>query len=100
MTRYPIEEAISEQLRGFVPADDIQNGSKGYTREQLFLPKRRTETIFVEMIDKLRKWKGDGPTNPNERRKRIRRRGPKVQAIRFFEKIKSPSEHSSFTQPV
>jgi hypothetical protein len=84
MKRNPIEEAISEQLRGFVPVDNIQNGGKGYTRDQLFLPKRRTETILVEMVDKLRNWKDEDQQKPTAGLKRKRRRGPKVSSMRFF----------------
>jgi hypothetical protein len=83
MERHPIEEAISEQLRGFVITDGIKDGGKGYTKDQLFIPKRRTETILVEMVDKLRNWKDEDQNKTAVRRKRRRRRGPKVLAVRF-----------------
>jgi len=84
MERHPIEEAISEQLRGFVPVDGIQDGGKGYTKDQLFIPKRRTETILVEMVDKMRNWDQEDPGKSCPRRKRRRRRGPKVLSVSFF----------------
>lgn len=82
---HPVEKAINEQARGFVPVDGLENGIKGkrLTKQQIFHPRRRTEDIMVEMVDKLRTWKEPDKPKPKKTRKRRRRRGPRVLVVNF-----------------
>ena len=82
---HPVEKAINEQARGFVPEDGLEKGTKGkrLTKQQICRPRRSTETIMVEMIDNLRKWKETDQVKPKKSRRRNRRRGPKVLVVHF-----------------
>ena len=80
MREHPMEKAISEQLRGFIPIDDLDKKKikKPYRRlvnAQKWQPRRRTEDIFIEMIDDLKTLT---PKSEKPKRKRKRRRGPRV----------------------
>ena len=86
MKIHPIEEAINEQLRGFVPEDDLEykaiKRNRRLTTQQIWRPKRRPETILIEMVDKMRNG------NPNQaepkKKRRKRRRGPKVRTVTYI----------------
>jgi hypothetical protein len=92
MRQHPIEQAINEQVRGFVPEEGLDKGIKykGLTKEQIWQPRRSTETIMVEMADKMKTCKELDPDSQNKkkRRRRRRRRGPKVLAANYYDEIK------------
>jgi hypothetical protein len=81
----PIEQAINEQARGFVPADGLENGVKGksLTKQQICQRRRSIENILVDMADKLRTFEKPGQVKPKKIKRRRRRRGPRVLAVRF-----------------
>ena len=74
------ENAVDEQLRGLTPMQGISNGSKGkgLTNDQIWRPRRRTETILIEMVDKEQSDSLYRPQSNQNGRKRRRRRGPRV----------------------
>ena len=82
---HPIEKAINEQARGFVPEDGLEKGTKGkrLTKQQIFQPRRRTEDILVEMVDNLRTRKEPDQIKPKKAKKRRRRRSPRVLVVNF-----------------
>ncbi|UCE07089.1 MAG: hypothetical protein JSW07_03365 [bacterium] len=85
MRIHPIEVAINEQARGFVAVDGLENGIRGkcLTKQQIFRPRKSTENIMVEMVDKLRTWKEPEQGKPKRPRKSRRRRGPRVLVVNF-----------------
>jgi len=82
----PVEEAINQQARGVAAEDNLEKGIKGkcLTKQQIWVPRKRTENIMVDMVDKLRTWKAPASDKMKKSRKRRRRRGPKVQTVRFY----------------
>ena len=88
MGQHPVEKAISEIARGFVPNDNLNNGvrRKRLTRRQIVKPRRPTETVMVNMADKMRAWKDSNAEGRKKKRKR--RRGPKVLVATFYDKIR------------
>ena len=72
-----IKKAVDEQARSSFP--DLEQDKYG-NPEKLLLKKhrRRTETIFNEMVDNMRKDEASTPNNYKKRKNRKRRRGPKV----------------------
>ena len=80
MREYPIEQAINEQTKGFVPEEGIDRGVKfkRLTRRQIFQSRRPTEAIMVDMADKMKTWKKSNPDKPKNKRKRRRQRGPRI----------------------
>ena len=80
MRQHPVEKAISEIARGFVPNDNLNNGvrRKRLTRRQIVKPRRPTETVMVDMADKTSAWKGPNIGKRTKKKKRKRRRGPRV----------------------
>ncbi len=72
----PIDEAVNEQLQGFVPEPGIEKGIKRrrLRRMQTWQKRRHIETILIEMTDKLRAYEQP----KKKRRKRRCRRGPRV----------------------
>ena len=82
---HPVEKAINEQARGFVPLDGLENGKRGkrLTKQQIFQPRRKTEDILIEMVDNLRTRKEPDQIKPKKAKKRRRRRGPKVLVVNF-----------------
>ena len=83
MRMHPTAQAINEQIRGFVPFDGLENGIKGkrLTNQQIWVPRKSTENIMVDMVDKLRARKEFGQDNIKKSRKRRRRRGPRVLSV-------------------
>ena len=78
MRQHPIEKAINEQAIGFVPEEGLEWGIKfkRLTKKQIFRSRRPTETILVDMADKMKTWKKSNPDKQKNKRKR--RRGPRV----------------------
>jgi len=87
MSIHPFEQAINEQARGIVAEDNLEKGIKGkcLTKQQIWVPRKRTENIMIDMIDRLRKWKEFDSGKPRKSRRRRRRRGPRVFAVNFYE---------------
>jgi hypothetical protein len=85
MRIHPIEQAINEQARGFVPVEGLEKGIKGkcLTNQQIWIPRKSSENIMVEMADKLRSFKKANRGKPKKSRKRRRRRGPRVLSAKF-----------------
>ena len=85
MKIHPIEHAINEQARGFVPADGLENGIKGkcLTKQQIYHSRRRTEDILVEMVDKLSTCEESIQNLTKKSRRRRRRRGPRVLVVNY-----------------
>jgi hypothetical protein len=86
MKPHLIAQAINEQARGFSPRDGLDNGVNGkrLTKQQICHHRRSTENILVDMIDKMRDWKKSNKGEQKKDRKRRRRRGPRIQALRIF----------------
>ena len=80
---HPINEAIDEQLKSFAVENNLERRvmRRRLIREQIMCPRRPTETILVEMADKMKSWKPDQPAPKKKKRKR--RRGPRVQVVTF-----------------
>jgi hypothetical protein len=86
MKPHLIEQAINEQARGYSPRNGLDTGVKGkrLTKHQICHHRRSTENILVDMADKLRDWQKSNRDEQKKDRKRLRRRGPRIQAVRFF----------------
>jgi hypothetical protein len=86
----PVEEAINEQARGVVAEKNLEKGIKGkcLTKQQIWVPRRSSETIMVEMIDKMRAIEKQREKNLKKSRRRRRRRGPRVLSAHFVKRNK------------
>ena len=82
----PIEQAINEQVKGFIPRNGLENGVKGkrLTKQQICHRRRSTENILVDMADKMRDWQKSNKGKQKTNCKRRRRRGQRIQAVRCF----------------
>jgi hypothetical protein len=80
----PVEEAISEQVQGFILEPGIEKGIKGkrLRRVQIYKKRRKTEIILNEMVDKLRLSK---QSEPRKRTRKRRRRGSRVLVARAID---------------
>ena len=85
MRQHPIEQAINEQFRSFVPEEGLDNGIKykRLAKQQIFRSRRPTEAIMVDMADKMKTWKKSDQGKQKKTRKRRRRRGPRVLVANF-----------------
>lgn len=87
MSKNQNERALNEQMRGPIPMEGIDKGSKRkrLTKEQIWCPRRRTDTILNEMIDKKRSFLA-----PDKEQKGIAAqkngRGPRVLVANGYEK--------------
>ena len=88
MRQHPINKAINEIARGFVPNPGLSNGvcRKRLTKRQIVKPRRPTETVMVDMADKMRAWK-DSNANRRTKKRRRKRRRPRVLVARCFDQI-------------
>ena len=76
-----IQEAIDEQLRSSFP--DYETDKYGRPVRELGLkPRRRTETILIEMVDKLRTL--ESTDVKLKKKKRRRKRGPRVLVFKTY----------------
>jgi hypothetical protein len=85
MKTHPFEKAINEQTRGLVAANNLEKGIKGkcLTKEQIWVSRKKTETIMVEMLDKMRIWEKANRCKPKKSRKCRKRRSPRVPTVKF-----------------
>jgi len=77
----PIDEAINEQLQGYIHEPGVERGVRGgyLTIPQMLRSRRRTEDIFIEMADKMKTCVLPEQRSAKKRKKRRRRRrGAKV----------------------
>jgi len=76
----PILDAISEQSQQLSAEPGIDKGvkGKGLTSAQKWQPRRSTETILNDMVEKLRPYQQQCQPTKLKRKKRRRRRGPRV----------------------
>lgn len=80
MSELTREKAINEQLRSAFPNPEKGVHKKGgYIIQQLNASRRRTEDVFIEMVDKIH---SDESPQPEKHKKRKRRRGPRTLANR------------------
>ena len=79
MSSDPLQDAVDEQLRGCVLITENTKGTggKGLTRAQIVDPRRRTETILINMADRIKRIE-KSKNDKSKKRRRHRRRGPKV----------------------
>lgn len=79
MRQDPISDAISEQSQQF-NAEPGLVGAKGKQLRtcQIWHPRRRTEIILNDMVEKMRPYRQLYQPNKINRKKRRRRRGPRV----------------------
>jgi hypothetical protein len=76
----PISDAISEQSQQHVAEPGIDKRTKGKRLRtcQIWHPRRRTETILNDMVEKLRPYRQQYQPTKIKRKRRRRRRGPRV----------------------
>jgi hypothetical protein len=76
----PISDAISEQAQQFCAEPGIDKIVKrGRLRTvQIWRPRRRTEVILNDMVEKMRSYRQHYQPTKIKRKKRKRRRGPRI----------------------
>ena len=77
----PISDAISEQSQQFCAEPGIDKVVKRRRprKVQIWRPRRRTEAILNDMVEKMRPYRQQSKLIKIKRKKRRRRRGPRVR---------------------
>jgi len=72
-----------------VPEEGLDNGIKykRLTKQQISRPRRPTESIMVDMANKMKIWKEANPDKKKKTRKRKRQRGPRVLVANCYDQI-------------
>lgn len=93
-----IEQAINEQVRGFVPEEGLDSGIryKRLTKRQIWRSRRSTEAIMVDMADKMKTWNKPDRCKSKKSRSRRRRRGPRVLVASCCDQINEKQNEVSF----